>query len=180
MAGYSGPNRHITFFDIDPQIPDIASRFFSFLGRCGNHCNVVIGDGRLSIENTPDSTFDVLMFDAFNSDSIPAHLVSREAVQLYLKKIKPDGLLLFHVSSRYMNVEALVSALIIDASLEGLVRKDGDEEPAGKFASDYVVAARRSEDLGSLEHDENWTRVQKPSGIQPWTDDYSNMLNIVR
>ena len=180
MAGYFQPNRHITFFDIDPQIYDIARHFFTFLGRCAGSCNVVIGDGRQSIENTPDRTFDVLMLDAFASDSIPAHLVSSEAVQLYLKKLKPDGLILFHVSSRYMNVEGLVSAVITDASLEGLVRHDGDEEPTGKFSSDYVAAAQRPEDLGSLEHDENWTRVEKPSGIQPWTDDYSNMLQIVR
>ena len=180
MAGYFQPNRRITFFDIDPQVHDIASHFFTFLGRCGSNCNVVIGDGRLSIENTPDRTFDVLMLDAFDSDSIPAHLVSREAVQLYLKKLKPDGLILFHVSSRYMNVEAIVSALITDASLEGLVRNDGDEEPTGKFSSDYVAAARRPEDLGSLEHDDNWTHVERPSGIQPRTDDYSNLLEIVR
>ena len=112
-------------------------------------------------------------------DSEVLRLVSREAVQLFLKKLKPDGLILFHVSSRYMNVEGLASAVITDASLEGLVRHDGDEEPAGKFSSDYVAAARRPEDLGSLEHDENWTRVEKPSGIQPWTDDYSNILGAV-
>ena len=180
MAGWFQPNRHITFFDIDPQIYDIASHFFTFLRRCGTSCDVVMGDGRLSIEKVPDGTFDVLMLDAFDSDSIPAHLVSREAVQLYLRKLKPNGLILFHVSNRYMNVEGLVAALIVDASLEGLVRYDDDEEPTGKVSSDYVVAARRPEDLGSLEHDTNWSHVEKPAGIQPWTDDYSNMLKIVR
>jgi len=180
MAGYFRPNRHVTFFDIDPQIYDIAEHFFTFLRRCSNSCDVIMGDGRLSIEKTPDSEFDVLMLDAFDSDSIPAHLVSREAVQMYLRKLKPNGMMLFHVSNRYMNVEGLVSALIVDASLEGLVRYDDDEEPTGKTSSDYVVAARRPEDLGALEHDENWSRVEKPSGIQPWTDDYSNMLKIVR
>jgi SAM-dependent methyltransferase len=180
MAGYFRPNRHMTFFDIDPQIYDIAEHFFTFLRRCSNSCDVIMGDGRLSIEKTPDSEFDVLMLDAFDSDSIPAHLVSREAVQMYLRKLKPNGMMLFHVSNRYMNVEGLVAALIVDGSLEGLVRYDDDEEPTGKTSSDYVVAARRPEDLGSLEHDENWSRVEKPSGIQPWTDDYSNMLKIVR
>jgi SAM-dependent methyltransferase len=180
MAGWFLPNRHITFFDIDPQIYDIASHFFTFLRRCGTNCDVVMGDGRLSIEKVPDGTFDVLMLDAFDSDSIPAHLVSREAVQMYLRKLKPNGLILFHVSNRYMNVEGLVAALIVDASLEGLVRYDDDEEPTGKVSSDYVVAARRPEDLGSLEQDQNWSHVEKPAGIQPWTDDYSNMLKIVR
>jgi protein-L-isoaspartate O-methyltransferase len=180
MAAWARPNRHVTYFEIDPQIVDVATYFFTFLRRCDKNCDVVMGDGRLSIEKQPDGTFDVLMLDAFDSDSIPAHLVSREAVQMYLRKLKPNGMILFHVSNRYMDVESLVSALIIDASLEGLVRYDNDEEAPGKTSSDYVVAARRPESLGSLEQNENWTHVEKPAGILPWTDDYSNMLKIVR
>ena len=180
MAGWARANRHVTFFDIDPQVYDIASHFFTFLRRCDKNCDLVIGDGRLSIEKVPDGEFDVLMLDAFDSDSIPAHLVSREAVQMYLKKLKPNGLILFHVSNRYMDVEGLVSALIFDASLQGLVRYDDDEEAPGKTSSDYVVAARLPEDFGSLEKSEGWTHIEKPANIQPWTDDYSNMLKIIR
>jgi len=180
MAGWARPDRHITFFDIDPQVPMIANGYFTFLRRCATDCNIVIGDGRLSIEKQPDGEFDVLMLDAFNSDSIPAHLVSREAVQMYLKKLKPDGLILFHVSNRYMDVEGLVSAVVLDAGLEGLVRYDDDEEAPGKASSDYVVAARQAEDFGILQDDMNWSDVEKPEKIQPWTDDYSNMLTIVR
>lgn len=180
MAGWTQPDRHITFFDIDPQVPYIARSFFTYLRRCGDRCDIVLGDGRLSIEKMPDATFDVLMLDAFNSDSIPAHMVSREAVQMYVKKLKPDGLILFHVSNRYMDVESLVSAVILDAGLEGLVRYDDDEGPTGKASSDYVVAARKAEDFGPLQDDMNWSDVDKPEGIPPWTDDYSNMLKIVK
>src|SRR5207253_7878795 len=109
-----------------------------------------IGDGRISIEKAPDGQFDVLMLDAFNSDSIPAHLVSREAVRMYLHKLKPDGLILFHVSNRYMDVESLASAVTLDAGLKGLVRYDDNEEPTGKTSSDYVVAARNSDAFGKL------------------------------
>jgi SAM-dependent methyltransferase len=180
MAAWARPNRHVTFYDVDPQVYDIASHFFTFLRRCDKNCDVVIGDGRLSIEKAPDREFDVLMLDAFDSDSIPAHLVSREAVQMYLKRLKPNGLILFHVSNRYMDVEGLVAALIFDASLQGLVRYDDDEDAPGKTSSDYVIAARHPEDLGSLEKSEGWTHIEKPANIQPWTDDYSNMLKIVR
>jgi SAM-dependent methyltransferase len=180
MAAWALPGRHITFFDIDPQVYDIAHNFFTYLRRCGNNCNVVIGDGRLSIEKTPDDEFEVLMLDAFSSDSIPAHLVSREAVRLYLKKLKPDGLILFHVSNRYMDVESLASAVALDAGLKGLVRYDDDEEARGKTSSDYVVVARHSEDLGELNESENWTEIERPAKVQPWTDDYSNMMAIVR
>src|SRR3989442_1599807 len=180
MAGWARPNRRVTFFDIAPQIPDIALYFFTFLRRCGKNCDIVIGDGRLAIEKARDGEFDVLLLDAFSSDSIPAHLVSREAVQIYLQKLKPNGLILFHVSNRYMSVEGLVSALILDASLQGLVRYDDDEEPTGKTSSDYVIAARHREDIETLEQKDGWTPVEKPSNIQPWTDDYSNMLSIIR
>jgi SAM-dependent methyltransferase len=180
MAGWIAPGRHITFFDIDPQVFDIANTFFTFLPQCGMNCNVLLGDGRLLIEKANDGEFDLLMLDAFNSDSIPAHLVSREAVRMYLTKLKPNGFLMFHVSNRYMDVEGLVSAVVSDASLEALIRHDEDLGPHLKARSHFVVAARTAEALGSLEHDENWVKVQKPDRIQPWTDDYSNMLQIIR
>ena len=180
MAGWARPNRRITFFDIDPQVPGIASRFFTYLRRCDTGCDIVIGDGRLSIEKTPNGTFDVLMLDAFNSDSIPAHLVSREAVAAYVKTLKPGGLILFHVSNRYMDVEGLVSAVALDAGLQGLIRYDDDEGPTGKTSSDYVVAARSREDLGELSLNHYWTEMKARDGIQPWTDDYSNMMTIIR
>ena len=180
IAGYTQPNRRITFFDVDPQVYTIAQGFFTFLRRCGKNCEVVIGDGRLSIEKAGDHEFDLLILDAFDSDSIPAHLVSREAIRTYLSKLKPDGLLLFHVSNRFMDVESLVAAVVTDAALEARVRYDDDEEPTGKSTSDYVAAARRSADLGSLAENENWSEVAKPQGIAPWTDDYSNMLTIIR
>jgi SAM-dependent methyltransferase len=180
MAGWTAPYRHITFFDIDPQVLEIAHTFFTFLPNCGNNCDVALGDGRLSIEKEKAGEFDLLMLDAFNSDSIPAHLVSREAIQMYLTKLKPNGLLMFHVSNRYMDVEALISAVVTDASLEALFRHDDQQQTDLKARSHYVIAAKNAESLGSLEHDENWVKVKKPSGVLPWTDDYSNMLAILR
>jgi SAM-dependent methyltransferase len=180
MAGWTAPYRHITFFEIDPQVLDIAGNLFTFLPRCGNNCDVVMGDGRLSIAKANPGEFDLLMLDAFNSDSIPAHLVSREAVAMYLTKLKPDGLLLFHVSNRYMDVEGLISAVVTDASLEALVRHDDDLQNELKARAHFVVAGRNPAALGSLEQNENWSRVQKPQSIAPWTDDYSNMLAILR
>jgi SAM-dependent methyltransferase len=180
MAGWTAPNRHITFFDIDPQMHDIAHGYFTFLRRCAENCDVVIGDGRLSIEKLNDGELDLLLLDAFSSDSIPAHLVSREAIQMYLTKLKPDGLIMFHVSNRYMDVESLISAAVTDAALPGLVRYDNNEEHVGKTSSDYVIAGKSLQALGLLVHNSSWSPVRKPEGIEPWTDDYSNMLEIVR
>jgi hypothetical protein len=181
MAGWTAPHRHITFFDIDPQVYDIAKRFFTFLPHCRENCSVVIGDGRLSLERANDGQFDLLLLDAFNSDSIPAHLVSREAVRMYVAKLKRNGLLMFHVSNRYMNVEGLVAAIVADAGLHARIRHDEDLDAAPlKARSHYVLAAPNVEAFGSLKDDANWEKVAKPDKIKAWTDDYSNMVEILR
>ncbi len=180
MAGWRAPYRHITFYDIDPQVYDIAANLFTFLPDCGKNCDVIIGDGRLSIEKTRAGEFDMLMLDAFNSDSIPAHLVSREAIRMYLTKLKPNGLLLFHVSNRYMDVESLISALVTDAHLEALARHDEVQQTELKARSHFIAAGKSPEALGRLEGDPNWMKVEKPTAVAPWTDDYSNMLAILR
>src|SRR5437899_2984721 len=103
MAAYADSRHRVTFYEIDPSVEPIARRFFTFVPRCGSNCDVLIGDGRLQLARAPDSSFDLLLLDAFSSDSVPTHLVSREAVRLYLAKLAPDGILMFHVSNRYLN-----------------------------------------------------------------------------
>jgi hypothetical protein len=181
MAAYASPNRPMTFFEIDPEMETIAHRYFTFLDRCGGNCRVIIGDGRLEMERMPSGYFNYLMLDAFSSDAIPAHLLSREALQLYLSKIAPDGILMFHVSNRYLDVDSLVSALIDDGSLVGFVRRDINPVPDGsKSQSIHIVAARRIENLGALPSMPGWTRISHPESFRVWTDDYSNLLSIVK
>jgi SAM-dependent methyltransferase len=182
MASYAGPERHVTFYEIDPSVEPIARRFFSFLPQCGSSCEVVIGDGRLQLARESDGTFDLLLLDAFSSDSVPAHLVSREALQMYLTKLKPGGLLLFHVSNRYLNVEKLVAALVSEAGLTAYSRFDdaSDLRDLGKSSAHHVVAARRPEDLAGIAAQPGWSAVTSPGDFQPWTDDYSNLLSLIR
>jgi SAM-dependent methyltransferase len=129
-----------------------------------------------------DGTFDLLLLDAFSSDSVPAHLVSREALQMYLTKLKPGGLLLFHVSNRYLNVEKLVAALVSEAGLTAYSRFDdaSDLRDLGKSSAHHVVAARRPEDLAGIAAQPGWSAVTSPGDFQPWTDDYSNLLSLIR
>lgn len=182
MAAYADANHRVTFYEIDPSVEPIAREFFSFLRRCGPNCDVVTGDGRLKIAEAPEGTFDLLLLDAFSSDSIPAHLISREALQLYLGKLAPDGVLLFHVSNRYLNVGELVSALVKDAGLAAYSRFDdaGELRNRGKSSANHLVAARRMEDLKTIEGRPEWRPVIAPSGVRPWTDDYSNLLALIR
>jgi len=182
MAGYIAPGRHITFFDIDPQVEMIARNYFTFLPKCGQDCSVIIGDGRLELQRMPDSSFDMLMMDAFNSDAIPAHLISREAVQMYLAKLAPDGILLIHVSNRYLDVQMLAEQLVLDAGLVAFQRNESAGELAkeGKTGTNHVIAARRVEDLAHIPALPGWNRVSEPPGIRVWTDDYSSLLDLVR
>jgi hypothetical protein len=182
MAAYASSDLHISFFEIDKSVETIAHNYFTFLQRCGTNCDVVIEDGRLAVAQAPDGAFDLLMLDAFSSDSIPAHLVSTEAMTLYLSKLAPDGILLFHVSNRYLDVERLVSALVVDAGLVGLSRYDaaGDLSKEGKTNTSHIVAARRAENLGPLVGKPGWNEVVRPPDFRPWTDDYSNLLGLVR
>ena len=180
MAAYGDSMRKITFFEVDRQVEEIAAQFFTFLRRCGANCSVMIADGRRALEQQPNARFDVLMVDAFNSDSIPPHLVSREALQLYLTKMKPDGLLVFHVSNRYLRVLNLISNTVEDAGLMGLSRTDREELFPVKASSEYIVAARRPEDVRELLARPTWKRVLVDPSIRVWTDDYSNMLQLIK
>jgi SAM-dependent methyltransferase len=180
IAAYTLPNRHITFFEIDPQVEFIARRFFTYLPRCGERCDVVAGDGRLSIQRSPDGAFDLLVLDAFNSDAIPAHVISREALAIYRTRLKPNGAIIIHVSNRYLKIQELVSALVVDAKLPSLVRSDNDETAVGKARSTYIVSALNAESIAPLKEREGWIEVFKPAGFEAWTDDYSNLLGILR
>jgi len=182
MAAYADAGHHVTFYEIDPSIEPIARQYFTFLTRCGSNCDVVIGDGRLQLVRADNESFDLLMLDAFSSDSVPTHLVSREALELYLSKLARDGILLFHVSNRFLDVERLVSSLVIDRGLVAFSRFDdaGELRKEGKSSANHLVAARRLEDLGPIAANPNWKRVTRPTDFQLWTDDYSNLLSLIR
>jgi SAM-dependent methyltransferase len=182
MAAFAGEGWHVTFYEIDASIEPIARTYFTFLRRCGSNCNVVIGDGRLQLAREPAGSLDLLLLDAFSSDSVPAHLVSREALKLYLNKLKPDGVLLFHVSNRYLNVEKLAAALVTDAGLVALSRFDdaGELRKLGKTSASHLVAARRLQQLEFLQGRPGWRPVVRPPDLEPWTDDYSNLFALIR
>jgi SAM-dependent methyltransferase len=177
IAAYAGPQRRVTFFEIDPEIEKIAMQFFTFIGQCGDHCDVVSGDGRIALAD-PQYAFDLIVLDAFSSDVIPPHLVSREALHLYLSRLKPDGAVLFHTSNRYLKVKDLVSALVTDAGLASFARVDRGKGTVSN--SIYVVAAKSMETLGGLRDLGSWEAVSAPPGVRVWTDEYSSLVNLLQ
>jgi spermidine synthase len=170
IGAYAGAQRHITFIDIDPQMVDIARDYFTFLSRCGSNCDVIVGDGRLAIEAQPAGAYDLIVLDAFNSDSVPAHLVSREAVQMYVSRLAPGGVLLFHVANRYLDVRSLAVAVSIDEGLRTYSRKDDD----------YIAAAKHEQDVAAMANRDKWQELSRPPDLRSWTDDYSNIVRLIR
>jgi SAM-dependent methyltransferase len=177
IAAYAGPNRHVTFFEIDPDVETIANDHFSFLKRCGANCDVVSGDGRLAIAGALDKGFDLIILDAFSSDTIPPHLLSREALDVYRSKLKPDGAILFHVSNRYLRVNDLVIALAAAADVPALIRDD--KTTSSKSHSVWVVLSVSPELLTRLRSNWGWKAADGPL-VQAWTDDYSNLIELFK
>jgi hypothetical protein len=185
LACYAQPGQEWTFYEIDPLVERIArdTRYFQYLANCGNRPRVVLGDARLTIASTPDGTYDVLVVDAFSSDSVPMHLLTREALALYLRKLAPGGSLLFHISSRTLDLRPVVGALAADAGLA--VWMLYDRPPPGELwrRSPAIVMAPaiRGSDPNRFKPADGWVEQLPPfSARSLWTDQRSDLLGAIR
>ena len=177
LACYGHPGEHWRFYEIDPAVERIArnDRFFTYLANCP--ADVVLGDARLSLAREPDHRFGVIVLDAFTSDAIPIHLLTREALALDLEKLAPDGLLLIHISNRYFDLTGPLARAAASLGVTAVHRDDDDEVEKGdwKSASHWVVFARTPEALGFLQGNPQWQPLP-PSPGRPWSDDFSNVI----
>jgi SAM-dependent methyltransferase len=186
LASYAKPGQSWTYFEIDPVVLKLArdERFFTFLRDSPANLRVVLGDARLSLAREPNGAFDVLVVDAYSSDSIPVHLVTREALALYLQKLAPGGLLAFHISNWHLDLEPVFANLAHDAGLDCLVRDDTAVPPEllalGKSPSVWLVMSRRPDELLALSRDPRWRPGQGNDEQKVWTDDYSSLLSVFR
>jgi hypothetical protein len=180
LAAYVQPGQRWTFYEIDPEVERIArdSRYFTFLSACGAPCDVVIGDARLSLENS-SATYDVLVLDAFSSDAIPVHLMTREAISTYLSRLEPGGVMAFHVSNNHIRLRPVLARLSRVHRLAARARFDQvSHEKDGRTSSDWVVLAREEADLGTLSTDPRWQPLAADSNVA-WTDDFSNIWSAI-
>ncbi len=185
VACYPAPDRDFVFYEIDPAIKRVAEdkTLFTYLSDCGSPYKVIMGDGRLRMAEAADGSYDMIFLDAFSSDSIPIHLLTREAFQLYFKKLKPDGLLVVHISNRYLDLAPLVAAQAKDANarawLNSIRRGTKDRLDITVQGSDYGIMTK-GEGMAALIDSEfkQWTAPQEPE-IRPWTDDYANFFYLM-
>lgn len=183
LACYGKPGQRWTFYEIDPAVERIArdDRYFTFLRDSPSTIEVILGDARISLTSAAPQRFGLLILDAYSSDSIPLHLISREALRLYTSKLANDGVMLFHISNRHLDLETVLAALASDAGLVARILDDtniDEEEIAlGKAKSKWIVMARRPEDLRGLDYDPN-ARELRTSDDPVWTDDFSSLLSV--
>jgi hypothetical protein len=186
LACYAQPGQDWTFYEIDPMVERIARdpAYFDFLDRCGNRPRVVLGDARQTLAAAPDGTYNVLIIDAFSSDSIPIHLVTREALAGYLRKLAPGGRLLFHISSRTVDLRPVLASLADDAGLQARVLLDtppaGTAAPWRRLPALVVVMARSGSDLSELDAKDGWQPLPPASARALWTDQRSDILRVIR
>jgi hypothetical protein len=185
MVSYAEPGQHFTLYEIDSAVARMANdtKYFTFLAECRGTYTVVLGDGRLKLAEAPDGHYGMIILDAFSSDAIPVHLLSQEALRLYLSKLEQGGVLVFNISNRYLNLAPVLGDLAHEEGLVCLSRSDlqvsQNELSKGKAASIFVVMARRPEDISKLVNNPNWKEVPR-SGQAVWTDQYSNILSLFR
>jgi len=183
LTAYARPGDDWHYFELNPTIVKIAREHFTFLSGMpeGSHYDVEIGDARLRLREGAPARFDVLIMDAFSSDGIPVHLMTREAMVIYQRAMIPGGLLIAHISNRHLRLEPVVAALARDAGLRGIVRLDNkvsDEDSKQlKSGSHWVAMSTSAEILAAISAKHPaWRTLEAPPNQKVWTDDFSDLL----
>jgi len=182
LACYGRPTQHWTFYEIDPGVERLARdpRLFTFLRDCPPRTDVVVGDARRSLSRASGQKFGVIVVDAFNSDAVPVHLLTRQALALYLDRLADGGVIAVNVSNRYLDLARVLGDLAGDAHLSAAVRDQQHVTVAqaeeGKAGSVWVVMARSRADLAMMADDPAWVPLAPRPGARVWTDDFSNLL----
>lgn len=186
MACYSREDDAVTFFEIDPQVVELATSrgLFTFLRDCGESASIVVGDGRLKLYEVSDQSFDLLVLDAFSGDAVPSHLLTKEAVRLYLEKTTANGVVLFHLSNRFLDLVPNVAQISRELGLQAMIRSDlGDANGGGdgpRLAATYVAVTRNQEIAAELMTIQGWEEVQQTELIRAWSDDYNDLLSAIK
>ncbi len=187
LACYARPEQRWTFYEIDPDVLAVASdpAYFTFLANArAESVTHVLGDARLQLGRVPDASYDVLAIDAFSSDAIPTHLMTREALALYFDKLKPGGLLAMHISNRVFDLPPVLAHTSHALGLHSAIRDDRsltvEEIEDGHSPSIWMVLAREPGDLKPLLRTGFWQRVRTEGGEHVWTDDFSNVTSVIR
>ncbi len=184
MACYARPEQQWTFYEINPAVVSIAqnTEYFSYLQKCAaGPTKIILGDARLQLQNAPDHHYGLIVLDAFNSDAIPIHLMTQEAIALYTSKLATGGMLAFHISNRSLRLDTVLATLAKQNGATTLSFADGEYDPIrGKDPSEWLVMAQNSPAFDALAQNPRWRAPQARAESDIWTDDFSNIIRVFR
>jgi len=177
LAAYGQSGDRYRLYEINPEVVTIARRHFTFLSDCPAEQTIVTGDARLALESEEPQEFDVLVLDAFSGDAIPVHLLTREAMQVYLKHLKTDGILACHISNLHFDLRPVLAGLAQEYGLTYVVRRSEADPQSAAQAALWVLLARYPQSLGITVGLESNSASDRPPVL--WTDDRSNLLEVL-
>jgi spermidine synthase len=181
LAAYGRTGDVYRFYDINPHVIEVARSDFTFLADSDAKIELVLGDARLNLEREPPQAFDVLAVDAFSSDSIPVHLITKEALGLYLRHVTPDGIVAFHVSNRFLKLAPVVARLAKEHGARAVAVFYSGGEEGDRTQSDWVLVSRDPKALEAKEIvDAKAEAIEDDPALRTWTDDYSNLVQILK
>ncbi|HYN45577.1 MAG TPA: fused MFS/spermidine synthase, partial [Allosphingosinicella sp.] len=187
LSCYAHPNQAWTFFEIDPAMVQVARRRFTFLAQCAPQVRIVLGDARLSLARHPAASIDILAVDAFSSDAVPMHLLTREALRVYGRAVQANGIVLFHISNRYLDLKPVVADLAARGGWTAAMMQyvpEEEEEILNATVSVWIALSRNPatiERLEALSGDDAmfWETVPPQPGFAGWSDDHASILPII-
>ncbi len=177
LAAYAEPGQYFRFYELNPDVEQIAREHFDFLGACRGQCEVVLGDARLSLEREAPQQFDLLVLDAFSGDSIPIHLLTEEAFAIYARHLQPESLLAVHISNRYLDLSAVIAGLAERYGWQSRRVESPGDPLAGTFPADWILLARDGTVLDAMVPDAAPTNGSR---AVLWTDDHSDLVGILK
>jgi spermidine synthase len=183
LACYRQPHQTWAFYEIDKLVDDIARtpEYFSFLSQCAPDAPTHLGDARIVLEQQNDVKYDILVIDAYSSDAVPVHLSTVEAIALYMERLNPGGLLVFHISNRYYSIDKPLGrgAKVLGLAARIQTYRLGENADVGETGSTVVVMSQTDAPLAALADDDRW-QVLGSDGGRVWTDDFTNLMAILR
>jgi SAM-dependent methyltransferase len=179
LAAYGRLGDYYRFYEINPLVLRLAHTEFTFLGDCKAKADIAMGDARLSLERESPENFDVLVVDAFSSDSIPVHLLTLEAMLLYFRHLRPDGVLAVHISNRYLDLEPVLAGETRATGKLARVVDTEDDDTQDVFGATWVLITSPASGFHGEELT-NSTAIESKRTVRLWTDDYSNLFRILK
>ncbi len=180
VAAYGNAGDVIRFYEINPPVERLARHWFTFLHDSEAKIDVVLGDARLSLASEPPQHFNVIVVDAFSGDAIPVHLLTREALALYRRHLQPNGIIAFHVSNQYIDLEPVVAGIAGDAGLHAVSVHSHADEQAGLYYADWILVTANQAFLDQPEIVNNGFPTPLKAGVRVWTDNYSSVFPLLK